>query len=286
MPMMEWERDVSKALRQRGLTVDGFGDPRSVLVPAGADGLLDVEDPAGLDGLAQRWASRAFRKVARALLKERDQWAPLGTLHQWASPKKSAEHLAFLNGAGVVDQTDAGVRYVGWADNIGPTLEWCVARLCRAELGGAAARGVRLATMPEGTDCDVLAVLGGQLIYIECKAKSYKDIANDELETFFRRRQFPAPDLAVLLVDTDEAIDRLLDRMNTFLDARLRTADEARRAQEAGDRFLWKIPAPMSNIAGGWGGVMLANTEPSIAGQLRDCLLAFNRHLRSRTMLG
>ncbi len=89
-------------------------------------------------------------------------------------------------------------------DNIGPSLEHYVAQLCIRELRGSAEWGVTLEGLPRaGGDYDVLAWLDPSLVYIECKTAYLEQISEEELRHFLQRGAELAPDLAILLLDTD-----------------------------------------------------------------------------------
>jgi hypothetical protein len=170
-------------------------------------------------------------------------------------------------------------------DNIGPTLEWYVASLCRWELRGEATWGVKLAGMPAGTDYDVLAWLQAELVYIECKAKSPKDVKVGEIRQFFQRHDQLSPELTIFLVDMHDSINDLVARMEAVLEAALRIHGNIQDPNWP-DRPFLEVQEDYPNIAGIWGRILVTNSSPSILAQLRSCLMLYNSRVRRALFLG
>ena len=74
------------------------------------------------------------------------------------------------------------------------------------ELHGSAAWSVKLAQVPYG-NFYVLAWLPPTLLYVETKSYRPEEIQDTEINHFLQRGVELAPDLAILLVDTDDDLE-------------------------------------------------------------------------------
>src|SRR5947209_2244916 len=88
--------------------------------------------------------------------------------------------------------------------SVRPTLEWYVAEICKRELAGDAEWAVQLEHLPVGGDFDVLGWLAPTLLCVELKSGQPSDVSEFELRNFLQRDQELAPDLSILLIDTDD----------------------------------------------------------------------------------
>jgi hypothetical protein len=114
------------------------------------------------------------------------------------------DYLYYLQDQELAHQ-DSGVwrKTPQWAhvDNIGRTLEWYVSQWFRFELGATARYGVHVPDLPGGGDLDVVAIMDGIRLAVECK--SGREIAEKQLRYFLLRARAFQPALAILLLDTD-----------------------------------------------------------------------------------
>lgn len=98
-------------------------------------------------------------------------------------------------------------------NDIGTTLEWYVAEWFQLDLKAPARYHVRLKGLPTGGDLDVVAFLGEKCVMIECKSSRPESISDEELHLFLQRVAYFKPTLALLLVDTDNKLDKLSEKI-------------------------------------------------------------------------
>ncbi len=157
------------------------------------------------------------------------------------------------------------------AQDFGPTLEWLVAWWFRHEAASPADWGVRLDEAPGG-DFDVLAQVGERLLYVECKTGRPDQFGLKDVTHFFHRLVWLAPAYGVLLFDTEEGLDPVIERLSREWDKCVPpdAPNQPRSRLFGEDRFRkWK-----------WDGVWecrvdwfnLANAQPSLERNLRGSL--------------
>jgi hypothetical protein len=133
------------------------------------------------------------------------------------NPLKLDQTLTFFTACRIFEREgDAYRRGTAYAeiDNLGPTLEWYVARYYRWELQVPARHGVYLKEVPSG-DLDVVAFVLDAEIYVECKSGAPSQIGDGELRHFLQRAWEFNPEIALLLLDTTSPIpNNLIDRLN------------------------------------------------------------------------
>jgi hypothetical protein len=241
--------------------------------------------PDHLYELRKLLATETFRKLLRALTAAHGGAVQLAKLTGIAGGA-TEEYLSFLeHGLRIVERAAAGVWLTKTVDNIGPTLEWYVADLCEQELRGSAAWSVQLEGVPIGGDYDVLAWLD-LLVYIELKSSAPKDVSDSELKQFLQRSQELAPEVAVLLIDTDTSLAPLLDRLNAVILPVLRKAsgiaDPAWQPERPSIQPLPDFPG----VSFGHRRIYITNSQPSILTQLRRCVRHHHAHIKGTTFLG
>lgn len=113
----------------------------------------------------------------------------------------------------------------GSVDNMGSTLEWYVAEWYRSTLHSPARHGVLIKEVPQGGDLDVVALVDGSRVMVECKTSKPSDVSETELRWFLQRAADFNPEIAVLLIDTESSVTGVLDRLNTiYLDLSWKSA--------------------------------------------------------------
>jgi hypothetical protein len=164
------------------------------------------------------------------------------------------------------------------ADNLGPTLEWYVSELVERRLHGSAEWGVHLRGLPSeasGGDYDVLAILGSKLLYIETKSSPPHNIKEGEIRQFLQRSVELAPELGILLIDTEKPLDKLLWKITEIIISS--QTDSWRRDRGPG----WKAEKPFicsqadlgfETINYGHKNIFVINSKPNILEQISRCL--------------
>lgn len=278
---------IDSVLRRRGYTPKRVGALSSTLLP-----LHDKQVVTGklLDDFRQAFGSDAFRKVVRTILKSKG--APVAIeLLRGSAGGKADSYVELLEACGVIHiENNGSCRVVRSVDNIGSTLEWYVADLCEGELCGTAEWSVLLDDLPSianaGGDYDVLAWLDPNLVYIETKSSPARGVSEDELRQFLQRSQNLAPDLAILLIDTQDDLTELLERIEMIILPPLRKAsglDESYRPPRPIIHSQASLNFPSVNF--GMKRHYVVNSKPSILSQIRRCLQHHNHSMIKDAML-
>jgi hypothetical protein len=262
---------VETELFRRGFVIARVGRQarQSQVLSDPTDVGMGVPEPS----LEAALESRAFRALVQRLMR-----APRGAVAHdeidRIAGRKAADYLKLLERIHAVSLSADGITYLLPIDNLGPTFESHVARVCRDELGAASAWGVELEDMPIGGDYDVLAWLPPALLYIETKTSRQTEINESELRHFLQRSADLAPEIAVLLVDTRDDLQPLVDRLNDIMGPAISGADGGTAPQ----------PPVMNPQQGGfyfgYGRYYVVNTEPAIARNLRRCIRYYHTRVK------
>jgi len=167
------------------------------------------------DGFYYHFGDTTFRKLLRLIFYHRQ--CTHDQLKQICSNEEILEqHLAYMIKKKVV-VLDSNYWKVSpqyeHINDIGTTLEWYVAEWFQLDLKTPARYGVHLKGLPTGGDLDVVAFLGEKCVMIECKSGKPESIGEEELHLFLQRVAYFKPSIALLLVDTDNKIDKLSERI-------------------------------------------------------------------------
>ena len=200
------------------------------------------------------------------------------------SGHRTDEYVGFLVELGVAEISDDEIRLTRTINNIGPTLEWYVADMCQREFAGSADWSVKLADFQYG-DCDVIAWLPPTLVYIETKSSRPSEVSDSELKHFLQRGVELAPELAILLIDTDDDLEAtgFLERLFNLMIPPVRLAS---RISDPDWRPEKRFIAPAQGFPGVSFGHMryyVTNSEPSIEGQLRRCLRHYQTQVKGHS---
>ncbi len=293
---------LEAVLRRRGHRVTATGDVRRILFPEERIGEVleqyrtihgDVRFQELIrPGIRERYhalyGQASFRKLARRLVLAGGKLVRVKSLRENAGDRVD-EYLEFLEALDVVDFTAAGVRCTRALDNLGPSLEHYVARLCVLDLLGTSEWGVHLEGLPHaGGDYDVLAWLSPALVYVECKSARPDAIGEEELRHFLQRHVELAPDLAILFVDTGDDLGALVDRLNSIVRPVMENHPPPAIVMVGGDAAPGEI-VQQGDYGGVWFGadlvVSVTNAHPSIMTQLRRCLQHYHALVRGRAIV-
>ena len=225
------------------------------------------------------FAKMSFRKLVRRLTNARGEPVSVSVLEGMAGAR-ATEYADFLVALGIaIHDGDHSIRLTRQVDNIGPTLEWYVAELCKGELAGDAQWAVQLEELPVGGDFDVLGWLAPTLLYVELKSAAPSQVSESELRNFLQRDQELAPDMSVLLIDTDDepGLTALVERLNDVV-MPLVGAPKSRPT-------FRPVPSHPGLIYG-WRRIYIAGSQPSILTQLRRALQHYHASVKGVAVLG
>ncbi len=246
---------VDAALRQRGWQPGPHSPVDRLLLPS----------PLSSDRV-DRFYADLHRYHFRRLLQEAVERRALtprvveDLTARWGTRTVSAT-LARLEGYGLLRRRGRGYALAAPHPRaFGDTLEWFVAQVFVREFAAPAAWDVRIRDIGRGGDFDVLAVLGGGLAYVECKASPPYNVEAASLDSFLGRVEALRPQLAVFLIDTTLEVDRnIIDNLRRLLEQR-------------------GTPRPVARVGRGlyeWAGrppLYVVTARRSLVANLRTCL--------------
>lgn len=266
--------DLESVLRRRGHRIEGRGSIENTLFPQeqfvrvleamGQIGYVSYFRPEFISPYYRLFGRFSFRKLARQMIASGGEWLERDTLQQTGG-RSLETYLELFRNLQILEERGSKVRLTRLLDNFGASLEHYVSELCVREFRGSSEWGVLLEGLPTaGGDYDVLAWLDPSLVYVECKSSNPNNIGDDQIRHFLQRSAELAPELAVLLIDSDSSIDDFVsERMNPIM----RSAIGSTRPNgplEAHPHYL--------GIYFGFKRVFVTGPKPSIERQLRRCL--------------
>jgi hypothetical protein len=131
---------VGAVLSRRGLAIETKGKTRDILLPLDRSPALPGEK---INEFTRLFAHSSFRRLVRNITTGGHN-ATLSELRKIAG-RQADEYARFLAALGVAEVSDDQVTLTRKIDNIGPTLEWYVADVCKRNFEGSAEWSVRLA---------------------------------------------------------------------------------------------------------------------------------------------
>jgi len=249
------ERLVRYALRRRGIRC-GPGRHLGAIIPRTARGRATLYE------LLKRYS---FRLFLRDLIRLRRGARPTELTHYCSLPT-AQRYLRSLQAIGLVRVARGGRFHLSprGIHSFGPTLEWFVARALQLEFGIPTAWGLRPDGTGGGGDYDVIGVTDGALMYVEVKSSAPRNIEQRQIGAFVERVAALAPNMAVLLNDTQL---RMLDKLIPALRAELRRHQLGRGSLR---RVHGEIFSRNDRL-------FVTNSEPDLIGNLGICLARFFR---------
>jgi hypothetical protein len=198
--------NVGAVLRRRGFEIAARGNDQDILLPLHCEPPLSGEQ---INRFRELFSKSTFRKLIRKVTSEPDSGtASLEELIA-ISGRRTDEYIRFLKDLGVVDCSNTKVTLTRSINDIGKTLEWYVADVCKRDFEGSAQWSVKLSDFRYG-DCDVLAWLPPTLAYIETKSSHLSQVSDSAIRYFLQRGLDLAPDLAILLSTLITTLQRYL----------------------------------------------------------------------------
>ncbi len=215
-------------LKLRGFEIHRKEPRDDILVPA----------VPSLDEYYSYLRKYSFRLFLRDVIKRREGFT-LEEVTRYASAEVTADYARYLVSKGIL--TRHGDRYAlrpGPVRSFGETLEWYVAEVLRREFGAETAWGVKFRRPRVGGDYDVIARIGGVLVYAEVKSSPPKQIYDSEVEAFLDRVEDLVPDAALFLMDTEL---RMKDKIVPFFETALAVRRTQPTAVERMQRELFHV---------------------------------------------
>ncbi len=270
--------NVPTVLKQRGFVRADCCHMEPVIEAVGAS-----KHSVWFEALRHKTVRKLLRNIARRATVERD------SLLNICPEPKLTQHIDHLSDTGVLKVSGEQVGLHKPVDNFGPTLEWYVALMLREEFDVTACWSVQLEEIYGGGDFDVLAWIDSlsALVYVECKSASPPEISESELKHFFQRSQELAPQIAVLLVDTDSNLEPLLNRIQLVLVPLLTDAGLVGSEWDPDERFISPVRDPgYSGVHFGHRRVFVTGSIPSMPTQLSKCLRYYSTWVSHQSFIG
>ena len=252
---------VELLLWQRGLPVFAHGDLSRTLLPPHCA-------PSAKEHFYQLMRRYSFRLFLRDLI-QFPEGAGLKALTRYCSVRTVRSYLKELAELGVVALgSDRSYQLISkQISSFGPTLEWYVSEILQCEFMAPVLFNVRLQHTICGGDYDVIALVGGHLVYVEVKSSPPRGVEFPAVSAFLNRLQDLQPHLAVFLVDTEL-------RMKDKIVALFTEALEANYG-----RFeSYSVSRLINEIFHIHHGVYLVNSRKGIYSNLRYCFRDFLRN--------
>ncbi len=273
---------VEAVLKGRGFSIAARGNKRDVLLPLDSQPALSGEQ---CNEFCRLFDKSTFRKLIRQITSAADPGTVKVEQLARTAGEKTEEYVTFLTNLGVVERASDGVRLTRPVDNIGLTLEWYVADVCQREFDGSAEWSVKLSEFRYG-DCDVLAWLPPNLIYIETKSSRPAEVTDGELKHFLQRGEDLAPELAVLLIDTESDLRDLIERLFQLMLPVVKLASGINDPAWRNDEKPFIAPqTQFPGISFGYRRFYVTNSEPSIQTQLSRCFRHYNSRVKGQPFL-
>lgn len=269
---------LEELLARRGFIYTGQGNESQIVKPQVANSQMSVEYHKLL-------GHYTFRKILRLIAAKGEPVHDKEILSICFEPtlRKWREFLVNSGIGGISEDNSWSLKVK--VDNFGHTLEWYVWKLLSNKLGALGGWNVKIAGLLAGGDFDVLAFIDSVLIYVECKSKRPEEISDSEVRNFLQRSQDLAPELAVMLTDTDSDLGALLDKFNTILISIHRISGDIKDP-------TWKPEKPpVSKVAGyrniyfALQRIFLTDSQPKILHALQDCLRYYHTYIKFASFL-
>jgi hypothetical protein len=280
---------VDASLRQRGFVIAARGDYAQTIAPASMQpsGILssgacmtdlDNDFYGGMSKMSQRKMFR-FMLVHPQGVSEVDL---SNALRQESTTIHS--RVLYLEKAGVIRECDENRWCLSQTiDNFGPTYERYVKSVFEKEFHWSAEWGIKLEDFEDG-DFDVLATIASTLCYVECKTSRPEDVSAEQLRFFLQRSQDLSPEIAVLLLDTEDPLDKPLKQLENILTVITRKALAEPSWKPEKPFFI--EPARFAGVHFGWRRIFVTNAKPSVVHNLRLCLKFYWTWLKFQSFLG
>lgn len=247
---------VVRVLRQRGLSVSEHAVGDRTLLPF-------LRSARERETLYRHLHSYAFRLFLRDILALRDRYLP-ERLGPFFTPESVEEMAALVERIGLVRRGPGqSIRFLAEpVTDFGDTFEWFLSEVLRREFSADTLWGVKIPGLPCGGDFDIIALVSGNLLYLEAKTSPPKHIEQKEISAFLERVRLLSPDLAIVLVDTHLRMkDKLVPMLSEGLHAmEIRDCGMARVEKET---FSWNRR------------LFLTNSKRDIVSNLSLCLRSY-----------
>jgi hypothetical protein len=244
-------------LLRRGLRVSEANPRDRLLVPDRAE--RDIE--RRFYELTRKYSFRLFLRNAINLKGEFE----VDDLLQYSTRDCVKGYIDALLDIGIVARNGEArfVLVVPPRRGFGPTLEWFVAQVFEREFDCPALWSVKLADTRAGGDCDVIAEVENQFVYVEVKSSPPKHVTVNEVSTFLERVDELRPNIALFFEDTEL---RMKDKIVALFEEALENRFDGEVPEELMPRRLVREVFKVGES------IYIANSKPDLVLNLMLCL--------------
>jgi hypothetical protein len=280
---------VDASLRQRGFVIAARGDYAQTIGPAGMQ-------PSGIlssGACMPDWDNDFYRSMSKISQRKMYRFMlahPKGVSEVDIATELQQEittiheKVLYLEKTGVMWECDKKRWCLSQAiDNFGPTYERYVKSVFEKEFRWSAEWGIKLQDFKDG-DFDVLATIASTLCYVKCKTSRPEDVSDRQLKSFLQRCQDLAPEIAVLLLDTEDPLDKPLKQLENILTVIMRKG--LAEPNWKPEKPFFRAPARFIGIHFGWRRIFVTNAKPNVVHNLRLCLKFYWTWLKFQSFLG
>ena len=280
---------VDASLRQRGFVIAARGDYAQTIAPTSMQPVKMLSNGACIpdwnDDFYRSMSRISQRKMFRFLSAHPHGISELGLSNELGQESTTVrKKILYLEKAGVIRKCDTNQWCLSQAiDNFGPTYERYVKCVFEREFRWSAEWGIKLEDFRDG-DFDVLATIASTLCYVECKTSRPEDVGDTQLRSFLQRSQDLAPEISILLIDTEDSLDKPLERLEYIMTGinRKEKADANWKPREP----FFVEPTRFTGIYFGCRRILVTNATPNVVHNLRLCLRFYWTWLKFQSFLG
>ena len=182
---------IENTLRRRGYDVKAIEDTLNVIQTS--------------DIFYENLKSFHFRQILKFIYDSEDVASESAILSKFSSltPESLSQKLEVLINEKCLTKKN-GTLYKKLKDKtISRTFEWFISEIIKREMSGIAFSGIKLKGLKSGGDYDVISRLEDAMVHIECKSGSITNVTEDDITHFIGRYKDLAPELSILLIDTN-----------------------------------------------------------------------------------
>jgi hypothetical protein len=280
---------VDASLRQRGFVIAARGDYTQTIAPADMQPSRILSSGACMpdwdDNFYRSMSKISQRKMFRFMLAHPEGVSEVDISNELRQEVTTIhKRVLYLGKAGIIRDCDKNRLYLSQEiDNFGPTYERYVKSVFEREFRWSAEWGIKLQDFKDG-DFDVLATIASTLCYVEFKTSRPEDINDRQLRSFLQRSQDLAPEIAVLLLDTEDPLDKPLKQLENILTVIMRK-EKAEPSWKPAKPFFIE-PTRFAGVYFGWRRIFVTNAKPSVVHNLRLCLKLYWTWLKFQSFWG
>jgi len=248
---------VEKMLRMRGIKVFRKNSSERLFFPPDLSPFYKIR-------FYELMRKYSFRLVLRDMIKYQDRFR-IQDLTHYCSSKVVQGYCNLLCEMGAIIKNGKG-KYrtrVSPLYSFGPTLEWFIAEMFKREFASPAIYGVSVKNTPSGGDYDVIASWNQRLVYVEVKSSPPKGVEQNEISSFFSRRDDILPDVAFLFNDTQL---RMKDKLVVMIE------EELERRHERESKTLYPVERLIEELFHVQNRIFIVNSKKDVMENFQICL--------------